>query len=216
MQSLPLFRGADAEILHGAFVSGYFSRQTFSAGEEIYTPEKIEKKLIIFLSGKAEIYSADESRSLLLRTMTAGGVIGVSNLFSEESFVSRVIAAKRCDTLQISAEDFGRLIEQDRAILYNYIDFLSGRICYLNKKIVYLTAGTAERRLAYYLDSLACDAQSDAFELNTPINALAEMLNLGRASLYRALDRLESDGHVLRKGKSFRLFDRATMLERYK
>ena len=185
-------------------------------GEEIYTPDKIEKKLIIFLSGNAEIYSADENRSMLLRTMGKGGVIGVSNLFSDDHFASRVIAAKKCETLQISAHSFGKIIESDKAILYNYIDFLSNRICYLNKKIVYLTAGSAERRLAYYLDSLAYDVQSDSFELNTPMNALAEMLNLGRASLYRALDKLESDGHLLREGKSFTLFDRTAMLEKYK
>ena len=213
--SLPLFSGADGNKLEDAIMKGGFSCCAYPSGEVIYSPEKEEKKLIIFRSGTASVYSADESRSVLLRTVTAGKTVGVANLFSSEKFVSRIIADKKCETVEITATDFRALLESDSAILHNYISFLSDKICYLNKKIVYLTAGSAERRLAVFLDSHASDVGQDTFTLPVPMNSLAEMLNLGRASLYRAADKLEEDGFIIRDGKNITLVSKEQMLTKY-
>ena len=173
------------------------------------------KKLIVFLSGEAEVYTADESRSTLLRRVRRGGIVGVANLFSDEGFVSRIIAAKKCETLEISAEAVGRIIEEDKRMMRNYLVFLSNKICYLNRKIVTLTAGSAERRLAYYLSSCSEELGGDSFTLPLPMNALAEALNLGRASLYRAEERLTNDGFLRRDGKKVTISHKEQMLQKY-
>lgn len=213
--TLPLFSGADASKLEQQIESGSFVCRTYASGEVIYSPDKEEKRLIIFRTGEASVYSADESRSVLLRTVSAGKTVGVANLFSSERFVSRIIADKKCDTVEITATDFRYLLESDTAILHNYITFLSNKICYLNKKIVYLTAGSAERRLAVFLDSHAAEVGNDSFTLPVPMNSLAEMLNLGRASLYRAADKLEADGFIKRDGKKITLVSKEQMLTKY-
>lgn len=213
--SLPLFSKADEDKLELFINKEYFTCCAYLSGEVIYSPEKEERKLIIFRSGTASVYSADESRSVLLRTVTAGKTVGVANLFSSEKFVSRIIADKKCETVEITAANFRTLLESDSAILHNYISFLSDKICYLNKKIVYLTAGSAERRLAVFLDSHAADIGQDTFTLPVPMNSLAEMLNLGRASLYRAADKLEADGFIIRDGKNITLVSKEQMLTKY-
>ena len=213
--SVPLFRGADEKKLRESVENSRFACRTYSSGEVIYSPDKEEKRLIIFRKGEASVYSADESRSVLLRTVSAGETVGVANLFSSEKFVSRIIADKKCETLEITATDFKSLIENDNAILYNYISFLSNKICYLNKKIIYLTAGSAERRLALFLDAHASEVGEDTFALPVPMNSLAEMLNLGRASLYRAADKLEADGFIKRNGKTVTLVSKEQMLTKY-
>ena len=215
IMSLPLFRGADAEKLKSSIGSGNFSCRAYVAGEIIYAPETEQKKLIMIRSGEASVYTADESRSMLLRRLGAEKTVGVANLFSSESFVSRIIADKKCETVEISAADFGKLLEGDSALLYNYVSFLSNKICYLNKKIVTLTAGSAERRLAVFLDSHASEIGSDSFTLPVSMNSLAEMLNLGRASLYRAADKLEADGFIKRDGKNITLVSKEQMLIKY-
>ena len=213
--SLPLFSGAGKDKLNSSIENGGFVCRTYRSGEVIYSPEEEEKRLIIFRLGEASVYSADESRSVLLRTVSAEKTVGVANLFSSEKFVSRIIADKKCETVEITATDFKALLEGDSAILHNYISFLSNKICYLNKKIVYLTAGSAERRLAVFLDSHASEVGSDSFPLPVPMNSLAEMLNLGRASLYRAADKLESDGFIIRDGKNITLVSKEQMLSKY-
>lgn len=215
MLSLPLFRGANDEKLKKAMESGNFICRAYSSGEVIYSPESREKKLMIIRSGEASVYTADESRSMLLRRLGEGKTVGVANLFSDENFVSRIIADKKCETVEISAQNFGKMLESDSALLYNYVSFLSNKICYLNKKIVTLTAGSAERRLAVFLDSHAGEIGSDSFTLPVQMNSLAEMLNLGRASLYRAADKLEADGFILRDGKNITLVSKEQMLIKY-
>ena len=213
--SLPLFLGADADRLAKSIERGSFTCHIYRSGETVYSPDEEEKRLIIFSSGEASVYSADESRSVLLRTVTAGKTVGVANLFSSERYVSRIIADKKCETVEITATDFRLLLESDGAILHNFLSFLSNKICYLNKKIVYLTAGSAERRLAVFLDSHSSEIGSDSFPLPVPMNSLAEMLNLGRASLYRAADKLEADGFITRDGKNIKLVSKEQMLIKY-
>lgn len=217
--TIHLFKGADADKISSALERGDFIKRSYQASEPVYSSLSEEKKLIIFLKGEAEVYSNDENRSVLLRTLSSGGVIGVANLFSSESYVSRVIATKKCETLEISAEGYGKMLENDRAAMYNYISFLSNRICYLNKKIVCLTAGSSERRLAYYLDTALAEQAERGEEpsaITIQMNSLCEMLNLGRASLYRAADKLSEEGFIRREGKKILVLDRAGMMERYR
>ncbi len=215
LMSFPIFRGSDENLIKQSILDGAFLCREYSSGEVIYSPEAEEKRLIILISGRASVYSADESRSLLLRRLLPYRAVGVANLFSSESFVSRVIADKKCKTVEIGACDLYGLLEKDSAMLRNYIAFLSNKICLLNKKIVCLTAGSAERRLALYLYEQADEESADSFTLPMPMNSLAEMLNLGRASLYRAADRLEADGCITREGKQISIVNKELMLSKY-
>ena len=94
----------------------------------------------------------------------------------------------------------------------NYIGFLSDRIRFLNRKITYLTAGNAERRLALYLISFG----TDHVELSESISALSDLLNLGRASIYRAFDKLAEDGYLEKQGRHITLLHTEAMLNAYK
>ncbi len=216
LRSLKLFEGVDESILSSSLSQGDFEAWEYSVEEAIFSPSDKRKKAVIFLSGVAEVYSADEGRSLLLRTFTRGNVVGISNLFSDDDFSSRVIAAKRCEVLEISPEGFGRILEGDKRAMYNFLAFLSGKIRYLNRKIVTLTAGSAERRLAYFLDTSIPDGKTNQAEITVQMNSLCEMLNLGRASLYRAADKLCEEGFIAREGKTIKVIDRMGMMEKYK
>ena len=210
-----LFSGVDENILLSFLDGGSFRAMEYEPGESICSPSDTERKMVIFLSGKAEIYSADEGRSLLLRTVGEGCIVGVANLFSKEDFVSRVIAVKKCSVLEISPESFGKILESDKWAMYNFVAFLSGKIRYLNRKIVTLTAGSAERRLAYFLDTSIPEDKTDVAEITVQMNSLCEMLNLGRASLYRAADKLTDEGFIERNGKTIKVIDRIGMMKKY-
>lgn len=215
LRDVPLFAGTNRDILEREIANGSFLLREYGVGQIIYSPQESERRMIIFSSGKAAVYSADTTRSVLLRTVERGHILGVANLFSRERFVSRVIAERKCQTVEISAEKFGRILECDSTAMHNYLSFLSEKICFLNKKIVCLTAGSAERKLAFLLSELAAEKSSDSFELPMPMNALAEILNLGRASLYRAADKLEYDGFIKRDGKNIILTNKDKMLGFY-
>ena len=102
----------------------------------------------------------------------------------------------------------------DPRAMANYVRFLTQRIQFLNRKIRYLTAGSAERRLALYLLS-EIPKENVPTRLELTAVSLADLLDLGRASLYRAMDRLTEDGFLVRSGREFCLLHRDKLLTYY-
>lgn len=199
----PLFVGGSERVIKDALEKAQYLK--VKSGQ----PADICNAMVYIISGSVCVYSADDRRRLLLRKIDCGGVFGVAALFSGD-VVSRVYA--KGDTLLavFSAESVRQMLERDKTLMYNYIAFLSDRISYLNRKITYLTAGSAERKLAVFLDT----ASGDSVSLPVNFTLLSDMLDIGRASLYRALEKLEGDGCILRCGNEIKILDRL-MLQNY-
>ena len=150
---------------------------------------------------------------MLIKTVSEGAIFGIANLYSENAaFPTRISAKKSCKVLFISPDDVRSLIENDPSVMRAFMAFLSEKIVYLNKKINSFTAGSAERRLTLFL---ADNAENDIYTSETSLSALATMLDIGRASLYRALDKLELEGLIERKDRSIILKDRDLLLKKY-
>ena len=207
-----IFSKAREESLEYIISSGYCKISTVSRGEMILSPDHSERKVIIIISGSADVYSSKKGEGVMLRKLDAGEMSGVSNLFSNSDFESYIIAHEKAEILKISVDGIKYLVETDKDFTYSYINFLSDRICFLNRKIKYITAQTPEGSLARYLDSVT---KADSFTLPLPMNSIADILNIGRASLYRAMDNLVLAGYIERDGKSIKIIDRQKMLETY-
>ena len=208
------FENASADSLSKALKSGNCSEFAFSSGESIAHDDKSRRYVGVILSGSARVHSADMERNVLLRRLQPGDVFGIATLFEKSTApkVSAVTAHKPCRVLFVEEPCISFLLENDKDFMYSYINFLSGRIRFLNTKIMFYTSGAAERRLALYLDSF----KSDTVTPDIPMNALSELLDIGRASLYRAIDRLEADGFIKRNGDEIIIIDRNKMLDFYK
>ena len=210
-----LFDGIDQQELLQKMQKCNVISATFEAGEEIYSPRDKEKKLGFVLSGTASVFSADENNNVLLRILEAGDSFGVANLFSrQEHFVSFIIAKKTCKILFLSHGFIANLLQEDPTFRMNYIHFLSDRICFLNDKISCFTAGTPERKLAFFLLSSGKD-EIEQYSLSTNANSLSEMLNVGRASLYRAFETLERENLIQRNGKQITVLDKNALRKRF-
>ena len=187
--------------------------QSFGAGEEILSRDSRDVPVTFLLEGIAQIYSADASRHVLLRTAGAGAVFGVATLYSLDApFPTKIRAKNNCKVLFVSPEAMRSLIENDFAANKAFLTFLCNRIVYLNKKINAFTAGSAERKLTLFL----ADNETDGvYHSDMSLSALAEMLDIGRASLYRAFDALIADGLIEKHEKRIIIKDKNAMLEKY-
>ena len=183
----------------------------FEDGDTILSQKESSRTAGIFLAGEAVATTADDSKNTLLRFFETGDFFGIANLFTDETYVSSIRAKKRCRVFFFTEEALRELLESDKTFLYNYLKFLSSRICYLNRKIRYLTAGSAERRLALYLSSF----RQDTIELDASLSSLSELLDIGRASLYRAFDTLIADGYIEKNGRTIRLLAPDAMIRDY-
>lgn len=206
-----LFREVPRELLCGVLESCGEGVREYAPGERICCPEDPCRKAGLMLSGKATVTTPDVSRTVLLRVLAPGSLFGVANLFSDEPFVSLIRADSHCRCVIFAESAIARLLDASSSFRMRYIGFLSDRIRFLNRKIGYLTAGSAERRLALYLASLG----PGEVRLTDSITSLSDLLNLGRASLYRAFDRLCADGYLTRNGRNLTIPDPAAMLNAY-
>ena len=207
----PLFAGVGEPVLRELLDTNEAELRTFASGE-LLLPEDTAPRAGLILSGKASVTTPDEGRSVLLRYLGAGDLFGIANLFSNDPFVSQIRATKPTGCFLLSENGVKRLLRESEAFREHYVSFLGNRIRFLNRKIGYLTAGNAERRLALYLSSLG----AGKVRLPISISDLSELLDIGRASLYRALDRLEADGYLSRSGKEWTLPDPDVLKRAYR
>ena len=137
-------------------------------------------------------------------------MFGIANLYSKDVFPSTITARSDAKILFIDETAFKKLIENDAKLLSSYLCFMSNKIVYLNKKICSLTAGNTAKKLAAFLLDNECDG---TYSLPSSISALADMLNVGRASLYRAMDVLIEERLIERNGKTIIIPDKNSLLK---
>lgn len=155
-------------------------------------------ELVLVLSGTVQAVGAENGREMILNTLHPGDFFGMASLFGGACENTLFRAAADCQLLCLSQQAVEALIRVDPAFARNYITVLTGKIRFLNQKITAFTAGSAEKKLARYLLSLP--AEGDAVTLPMSMVRLAAALDLGRASLYRAFDFLETQSLLTRHG----------------
>lgn len=211
MSSADIFSSLDENILSKMIEREQISAEEFQLGEAIYDSSLPSDSIApaIVMSGSATVFSSDGSREVCLRVLNVGGLFGVANMFADaDTFISTVKAEKKCLIVFIDRAAFKEMLESHTQFMYAYLHFLANRIAFLNRKIRQFTAGSAERRLAIYLDTIS---EQDTFVLPFNYSKLCEMIDVGRASLYRALDALTDKGIISREGKNITVIDRASL-----
>ncbi len=212
LKLLPITQGANAQILAAAARVSAPEYLHFARESMILSPGQPGDALYVLCEGSAIAYSADEDKQVLLRSFAPYEMFGISNLFTDQPFATRIVAKTDCKVLVLHKEFLIYLIDHDAKVRYQYIALLAQKTLYLNQKISCLTAGSAEQRLAFWLDAHATD---NTVTLDLPMNALCTMLDIGRASLYRAFDKLEQDGFITKEHKTVRIIDRDRMIHHY-
>ncbi len=210
LKSLPLFGAVSPPLLRQAIESANTHLVKLAAGEVL--PPRFSQMLGVVLAGRVQILSADEERAVVLRTAAKGHIFGAASLFLENGApVSRLAAREECTLLFLARDAVRALLRADPAFMDAYLRFLADRVEFLNSKIRSFTAGSAERRVALWLAERAGHSSVQGGSLS----ALADTLDIGRASLYRALDKLEAQGLIARNGREIAVPDANALLEKY-
>ena len=209
LKALPLFAAASADHAERCFSESDCMLCHFEAGETVYSSDTAPIRVGVLLSGEVEIHSHGGESRALLKTASTGEVFGVANLYATDTAFPTVIRAKQpTDVLFLEGEAFRRFLETDPAVLRVYLAFLSKKIVYLNRKIATFTAGSAEHRLALFL----LENQTEGvFTPTHSMTTLASLLGLGRASLYRAIDKLSEQGLIEHRDGCIYLPDREAL-----
>ncbi|HCQ75021.1 MAG TPA: Crp/Fnr family transcriptional regulator [Clostridiales bacterium] len=196
-----LFRGSPPGVLTRILAVSDCTAAAYEKNEVVYDKTNFSRSLGIVLEGRLRVTKENaDKRSIVMSTLQRGAMFGAAALFnSEPEYATKITAIEHSRVLFLPQRLIKRMIEREPEIAENYIRYLSERILFLNRKIYFLTAGTAEQRLAgFLLDNLAVGEFS---EMPMTMHRLADALNMSRASLYRAFDELTASGAVSKQGK---------------
>ena len=196
-----LFRGSPPSVLTRILAVSDCTAADYEKNDVVYDKTNFSRSLGIVLEGRLRVTKENaDKRPIVMSTLQRGALFGAAALFnSEPEYATKITAIERSRVLFLTQRLIKRMIEREPDIAENYIRYLSERILFLNRKIYFLTAGTAEQRLAGFLmDNLAVGEYS---EMPMPMHRLADALNMSRASLYRAFDELTESGAVSKQGK---------------
>lgn len=167
------------------------------APQEILQSSKTQEKIGIIIKGNAIIRSGDDG--VIIRKLSAKDTYGAACLFDKPTYLTYVSAVSNCSVITFNKEFVEKCISCDENVAKNYISFLAKRISFLNSKINSYTAKNAENKLYAYL--LQLPRNENTIDLKVSLSTLAKMIGIGRASLYRALEKLESNGTITRQDK---------------
>lgn len=198
--SCPLFRGFGAEDIEELLHRIPSDRESFPSGKRILLDQNGTTRIGILLSGALKIFSPSDGT--ILNRLEPGSLFGVSCLYGEKSAETIIVAAKASTVLFLNGEGSEVLWENPK-LRKNLISFLTDRIRFLNRKIASFTAHSSEEKLLCYLQQNADDSRK--ISLSGSYSELARALHLGRASLYRAMEKLEQRGVMQRNGKDLML-----------
>ncbi|MBQ9949774.1 MAG: Crp/Fnr family transcriptional regulator [Clostridia bacterium] len=194
MQSL------SAAELDAIMENGCFSERTYADGEEVMGRNSSKKRLIILIGGHASVYQTVKDRDIPVNVLSAGDVCGAASLFCEngENTVTYVVSKGECKTAELDEFQLLELLHND-TVLKNYLGYLVGRIRFLAGRMQMFAEQSTEDKLLCFLINNANDG---VIHISQSYSYLAEVLSMGRASLYRAFDKLEARSLIRRDGKT--------------
>lgn len=165
-------------------------------GELLFDSKRNAPCLYIILKGSASVFGQSKNKPVILNTLAEGKLFGMASLFGEKCNSTTIVAKEDCSFVLIPQECVEHMLGLDVDFAKNYIRFLSEKIRFLNKKITFFTSENTEKKVAKFILSLPYDTETNCVTLDIKIAKLAQNLDIGRASLYRAFDLLEEKGFL--------------------
>ena len=188
-----LFAGLSATEREAALAVAKPCLATYATGEVIVAAGEDFSAIGIVTEGELAVLRGGEHRKVLHRTLGVGEIFGASSLFGcAEGFPTTVTTQRKATLLFLTEQDVREMMTAAPRIAENYIRMLTGKIRFLNRRLDTLAGRSAEERVAAYL----LNGIGEDGSIGTTKSALASLLGLGRASLYRILDLFEEKGWI--------------------
>ena len=175
----------------------------YEKDQVIFDRSDTERALGIILYGTCVVTKESENGRMPMSLLRQTEMFGAASLFhDEEAYVARVMAQESTWVLLISEEALRSMMQQDFRVTENYLRYLTARIRFLSGRLDGFLPQSVEERVLNHINTRA---ENGLYESEWSVTQLADTLRISRTTLYRAMDKLVSDGKIERHGRAFRL-----------
>ena len=175
----------------------------FEKDQVIFDRTDTERALGIILYGACVVTKESENGRMPMSVLRQTDLFGAAALFhDEEAYVARVMAQESTWALLIPEEALRSMMQRDFRVTENYLRYLTARIRFLSGRLDGFLPQSVEERVFNHIKTRAEDG---LYESEWSVSQLADALRISRTTLYRAMDKLVSDGKIERHGRAFRL-----------
>lgn len=137
-------------------INGLFHDRDVSANERIYFEGDEAKCLYLVAMGKVKLMrTAATGREVLLDILHGGEYFGSLTILGERVHAETAVAQTDCCILQISGEDFERILSEYQDVTRKVLEAVGQRLAESQEIVKQLSTYTAEQRIASALLRLA-------------------------------------------------------------
>ena len=200
-----LFNGVESNEIKNILVKHPYTIEDYNRTQFISgTPTDGRVGFIVY-GGLDVIRSRGDGSATLLNRLSPGDSFGILSVFSNEQNSTQIYVSKNSKVLFFSKEQVLSIVNNNLRISMNTINFLADRVSFLNRKIETFSGVRVENRLASFIIQ-ECKKQNNS-TITFNLKKCSETINAGRASVYRAISSLESNGLILFNKKTIIITD---------
>lgn len=214
LMELPLFKGASHERISEIVGTTKFHFLKYLAGESIINAGEPCSHIKFIISGKARSTIANgNGRFKVSQTLEAPSVIAPDYLFGRATqYPCSMIAIETTSILQISKNDFIKILNTDTVFLFNFLNILSRNAQKAADGILAITAGSLEERIAFWIVALTQRGGKD-ITLSCKHRDLYALFGVQRTSFINTLDSLRQRNILEYDSSEIRIISRDALLE---
>lgn len=205
----PLFRGISGGEVLDILEAVPYQIKVYPEGYLIAQSGEKVQSLIVMLRGKVSGEMVNFSGKILkIEDIEAPHLLATAFLFGGGNcFPVNVVSCSEVELLVIRREDFVQLMLRNKQILLNYLHVVSSRSQFLSEKLRFLSFKTLKGKMAHYLLQKTGGRREET-ELDRSQRELAELFNVARPSLGRAIGEMEQEGILLVERRKVKILDR--------
>ena len=198
-----LFAGIPEEEIASLLGFSGVRVEHYEKDQVIFDRADTERALGIILYGTCVVTKESENGKMPMSVLRQTDLFGAASLFhDEEAYVARVMAQESTWVLLISEVALRSMMQRDFRVTENYLRYLTARIRFLSGRLDEFLPQNVEERV---LNHIKTRAEDGLYESEWNVTQLADALRISRTTLYRAMDKLVSNGKIERHGRAFRL-----------
>lgn len=214
LMELPLFRGISHEKMEEIVGSLKFHFLKYPVGEKIVSAGEKCMQIKFVISGSVKLVVSNRNKKFMVaETLLAPDVIAPDFLFGRDTdYPCDVIANEDTGILQLSKDDFIKILTFDNIFLFNYLNILSVNAQKAMTGVLSLSEGTLEQRIAFWIVALTQPGSTDV-TVSCKHRDLYSLFGVQRMAFISALDSLVAKGLMTYDKNTINVIDRKALSE---